>query len=94
MSAWADLLLLFASAVPSTAFCVYYAIVAPWWRSAAGINLFGFTACIAILFDLSLALRFTGPFPGLTTVSVIVYGAIAVFLWQRLWLLLRANRHQ
>ena len=79
-------------AIPATLFVFAYGAMAPWWRSAEGWNLFGFTLSIALLLDLSLAQHFAGPLPGLRVVALVIYAAIAGFLWQRLFLLLRAQR--
>jgi len=86
-----SLALLIAGGLPATVFCILYASIAPWWRSPEGVHLFGFTATIAALLDLSAAVRLWGLFPGILAVSLILYAAVAVFMWQRLWLLIRAQ---
>lgn len=79
-------------AIPSTLFTIYYGLVAPWWRSREGWNLFGFTLTVALLLDLSLLLRLTGQFTGIRVIALVIFAAIAGFMWQRLFLLLRAQR--
>lgn len=81
-------------AVPSTMFTIYYGVAVPWWRSQEGVHLFGFTATIALLLDLSLAVRAYGVFPGLLVIALVIYASIAAFMWQRLWFLLRAQRRR
>ena len=88
------ILLIVGGAIPSTLFVAYYGLAAPWWRSAEGVHLFGFTATIALLLDLSLAARAFGIFPGLRAAALVIYAAIAVFMWQRLMLVLRAQRRR
>ena len=75
----------------STLFTIIYGTRAPWWRSKEGWHLFGFTATIALLVDLSLVKHFAGAFAGLQWISLGIYAAIAIFMVQRLWLMLRAQ---
>lgn len=91
MNYWLSLGLLLAVGIPATGFCLLYAYVAPWWRSREGVHLFGFTATIAALLDLSAVVVVCGPFPGILSVSLLLYAAVAVFMWQRLWLLVTSQ---
>ena len=85
------LALIISGGIASTLFVLIYGLRAPWWRSKEGWNLFGFTATIALLLDLTVVAHFWGPFPGLRWIALAIYAAIAVFMWQRLWLMLRAQ---
>jgi hypothetical protein len=85
-------LIVVVGAVPATAFPVLYAAWAPWWRSPEGRHLMGFTVTVAAFLDLILAVRWLGPFPGLPAVLVVLYAAVALLLWRRLFLLIRAQR--
>lgn len=88
---WIGLVLIVAGAIPSTVFTFYYGLAVDWWRSREGVHLFGFTATVALLLDLSLLLKITGLFPGVLILALVIYAAIAVFMWQRLWMLRRAQ---
>lgn len=90
----AGTVLIALGAVPSTMFTVYYGLVAPWWRSREGVHLFGFTATIALLLDLSLLLRITGQFVGIRLIALAIFASIAAFMWQRLYLMLTAQRRR
>lgn len=92
---WAALVLVASGGVAATAFVIIYTVVSNWWKSREGIHLFGFTLTIALLLDLSVAVWLIGPFFGIRAISLIIYAAISGFMWQRLWLLLSADRrHQ
>lgn len=86
-------ILVATAALPATAFVFLYGVFSPWEKSREGVQLFGFTATIAVLLDLSLFLRILGhEFPGVRHLALVIYAFIAVFMWQRLALWRRADR--
>lgn len=78
--------------VSAIAFCVTYAVVAPWWKSGEGWHLMTFTAVIGLAFGL-IAYRQTtstpAPLPLCTEVArALILVALASLLVWRLGLLI------
>lgn len=88
-----DLGLLWFAFVPAFAFTLIYGLTVRWWRYPEGVNLFGFTLAFSVLAGRAVVLRSAAddPAPGTLFARVIVL-ALAGFLWQRLWLLVDAQR--
>lgn len=80
-----------AIVIPAAVFCVHYTVVADWWRSPTGINLFGVSACMAVAFGFNLAVFLIGAFWWLPFAAVLIFAAIAAFMWQRYILFIRAQ---
>lgn len=83
----AAMVLLLIGASAAAVFTLTYGLIAPWWRSRAGVNLFGFTASLMLALGFTALVGLTGPFKGILLISLAVYASIAVFLIQRLTLL-------
>ena len=77
--------------VPALAFCIHYTVVYDWWRSPVGINLFGVSACLAVAFGFNLAVFLVGAFWWLPVAAVLVFAAIAAFMWLRYVLFIRSQ---
>lgn len=89
---YAITLTLIVAAVPATLAVLVYGLGAPWWRSLTGATMLGLTTCLAVILDLSVAVRILGrPFPGLVEVALVLYAGVAVFLWLLLALVVRAQ---
>lgn len=78
--------------IPSTVFTLYYGARVRWWGSSTGIHLLGFTLIIALVLDLSVVRHVFGPWPGLRVMAVLLYFGVAIFMWQRLLLLRKAQK--
>jgi hypothetical protein len=83
----AAMVLLLIGATAAAVFTATYGWLAPWWRSRAGINLFGFTASLMLALGFTAVTGIVGPFRGILLISLAVYASIAAFLIQRLTLL-------
>lgn len=80
--------ILFGGAV----FMATYALLAPWWQSEAGRNIMTFTAGVTGLALLRVLTFFFGDgYPGQTVLRVLLFAGIAVALWWRWAMLLRAQ---
>lgn len=74
-------------------FCIHYTVVANWWRSYAGRQMFVMVGSLALLLTLVLIHRFVGYFPGYLPLALVFYAAVAASL-ASVWVLLikRQNR--
>jgi hypothetical protein len=73
-------------------FMATYQLTAPWWRSRAGINLMLFTSAATLLFGLRcLAMVFGDGFWGQDFLRLLLFSTIAVTVWHRWTLLVRAQ---
>lgn len=73
-------------------FMASYAILAPWWRSETGRNIMTLTAGVTGLALLRcMTFIFGDGYPGQTALRLALFAAIAVAIWWRWCLLLRAQ---
>ena len=66
-------LIVFALALPATAFPIVYALFFRWWKYDAGRTVMAATTALALLVDLSIVMRLVRPIP-------IVEAAVSVFV--------------
>lgn len=73
-------------------FMASYAILAPWWRSETGRNIMTFTAGVTGLALLRcMTFLFGDGYPGQTALRVLLFTGVAVAIWWRWTMLLRAQ---
>lgn len=81
--------------ISSVAFCVMYALVAPWWRSGEGTHLMTFTAVIGVAFGWIAYRQTVTVIPlrplGSEVARAVILGALALLLVWRLLLLMRTQ---
>jgi hypothetical protein len=86
---WLDLATV-AGLIPAAAFVVVFLRVGGWHTGAIGRNLITKAAALSVLFALSLASRLWAvPL----WVWLLVVAGLDALLWQRLWILVRYQRH-
>ena len=80
---------LYTGAIAGSLFCLAYWVLAPWWKSEMGRHIMAFTAVISVTLDYVVYRsinRLERPQPG---VRAIIFGAIAIVIVWRLWMLIR-----
>jgi hypothetical protein len=60
---------------------VTYSLVAPWWRTAAGRNLWAFAASITLILVLALYRILIGPLPATEYIRAFCYTIFAFAIW-------------
>ena len=73
-------------------FVTVYWSTAPWWRREWGRHTMAFVASLGLLVGLILAGRIWGDYPGRRQLVLISFAALTVLLWQRVYLVIRAQR--
>lgn len=74
------------------AFLVTYTVVADWWKSPIGRNVFGTAVLLASIFGLISLARVNPEFEIRPFLQVLVYGAGVVFGAQRTYHVIKAQR--
>lgn len=70
-------------------FALLYGVMAPWWRSPIGRNMFTLAFVLAAVFSLiSVQLLFGIQWPAREWVRLAIFGAVATVGWWRLFILL------
>lgn len=86
------LVLLALGALPAILFVILFAARSSWRSTEMGRHLMAFMGVCAAVLLLAVARRLFGRYPGYEWVGVGCYGAIAVIMWWRLLMLVRAQR--
>lgn len=73
-------------------FVAVYGTTAPWYRSEMGWHMMAFVFSLGLILGLSLAYRIWGEYPGRKVLLIVAFGLLTVLLWQRVYLVIRAQR--
>lgn len=73
-------------------FVTVYATTAPWRSTEWGRHMMAFAVCLGLLLGLGLAYRIFGDYPGRQVLLAVVFATFTVLLWQRVYLVIRAQR--
>ena len=88
-----DTITIAAASLGALAFCTLFLVyVDPRRATREGWHLWLMAASLGALAGFSLARRWIGEWPGYEVALSVLYAAIAVLLWQRVHLLVRARR--
>lgn len=90
----ATTLLLAAAALPASLFVVVYhwKTGGAWRRSEMGRHVMSLMAVLALLLDFSVGIRIFGRPGWIGVVAVVLYSCVVLLMWQRLYLLVKAQR--
>lgn len=87
--------LLAAAALPASLFPIVYQWTTrgTWRKSEMGRHVMSLMAVLALLLDFSVGIRIFGRPGWIGVVAVILYSCVVLLMWQRLFLLVKAQRH-